>query len=88
MSNTSVRIPFYIKTDTGVRIATDGEIEQYKNQPKHKSVLTKWTKANRSAEAAHHIKNGHAYNIAWAKAFEAYPDANYDAEHPRFFIKQ
>lgn len=82
--SSSDRIPFYIQSPQGVRVATEEELANFKSSPKNKAVVTKWTKANRLAEAQHWMELGHDKNVAWAKAFDRYPDVD---QKPRFFIK-
>lgn len=78
------RIPFYINDNGSIRQANQEEFESFKLDPKNKATVTKWTKANRLAEAQHNMAQGDEKNVAWAKAFERYPDID---TKPRFFIK-
>lgn len=84
MSSSSDRVPFYINENGIPRIATNEELEAFKANPKNKAIITKWLKANRIAEANYHLKQGELQNVAWAKAFDRYPDLD---QKPRFYIK-
>lgn len=86
MSVTSAIIPFYVRDcDTDdIRVATQEEVDTFKLQPKNKATFTKWIKANRVALARRHMSEGDDTNVAWAKAFQEYPEQD---NKPRFFIK-
>ena len=86
MSLQNDRIPFYIQDGDETRIATQDEFDRFKNDPRNKAMMTKWTKANRIAEAKYHMFNGDDKAYAWAKAFERYPDC--EPKRHRFFIKK
>jgi hypothetical protein len=57
-----------------VHEATDVEIEQYKFA--NKANYTKWVKANRNASMKKFVLTGLPTSVAWAKAFELYPDTS------------
>lgn len=86
MSVTSAIIPFYIRDAAAgtARVATQEEFDQYKTNPKNKPTITKWVKANRTALARRYMSEGDDTNVAWAKAFQEYPEQD---NKPRFFIK-
>ena len=69
-------IPFYLKCSitNQLREATEKELADYALNPTNKSTWTKWNKANRIKFAQNLIQAGSPHNIAWAKAFDIYPD--------------
>lgn len=85
MSVPNDRVPFYIQDGSETRVANQTEFDRFKGDPRNKAIMTKWTKANRIAEAKYHMFNGDDKNCAWAKAFERYPDD--DSNRHRFFIR-
>lgn len=72
-------VPLYVNTPFGITIATDAEVLAY--QLENPVLYKRWATSNRIKFANQQIEGGTTRNVAWARAFEKYPQ---EAEKPKY----
>lgn len=76
-------VPLHVEENGRLREATAQEYSEY--EKRGGPALARWKTANRIAFAKQLISQGTDRSVAWAKAFDQYPDGN---TKPRFIFKK